>query len=131
MSESKESGTRVTPSLSSSERHLWGRSPLSGRKDTGYGGDLFSEVWGDGFVCIAMSDPRIAGPALAALGGSSPVTSLNHDLPGAPVMMDRPGEEFLGRVVVEFWTGKTPVVGAFGSDIGRVIDFTEARLKTA
>jgi hypothetical protein len=87
-----------------------------------------SEVWADGFVCLAMSDQQLTGPALVGLQSSTVLTTASQPLPNDPAMMARPGVEFLGRVIVEFWVGRPAVVAAIGSDKARLVALTTERL---
>ncbi|MGH2867917.1 MAG: hypothetical protein ACRDNK_10175 [Solirubrobacteraceae bacterium] len=130
MSNERTAGTIAKPLTSETEKNLWtGGALLSGPTGDAYRGTLRSEVWADGFVCVSMTDPRLIGPALAILKGSQPVTRTTRELPGHPMMMHRPTQPFLGRVIVEFWTGSSPRVAAIGSDSGRLIALTEQSLK--
>ncbi len=129
MNEPTVHGTRVRRSMTDAERGFWGEAPVMRGHDVAYSGHLRAEVWADGLVCLSMSDARFIGPALAALMDPSSLNTVERPLPDGPVMMDRPGVEFLGRAVVDFWTGRPPVAGTIGADSGRLVSLTTERLK--
>ena len=126
----KMTGVQAKPNMSQEERNLWALAPVLTTQESGYRGQIFTEVWADGFVCVAMSDPRLVGPALAALQGPVPVTHSTRSIPASPVMMDRSEAPFLGRTIVEFRVDQAPVVGTVGADSGRLLELTRAMLKT-
>jgi hypothetical protein len=110
------------------ERKFWGARPLLSGSLAGYRGRLISEVWADGFVCLAMDDPTLLQSAVAGIHQCRPLTGSAYGLPTDGVLLDGPRGGFLGRVIVEFWTGMPPVVAAEGSDTALLLRLTEARL---
>lgn len=130
MSNETTAGTIVNPLTSETEQNLWaGVGILSSPSAGAYRGTLRSEVWADGFVCVSMTDPRLIAPALAILKDSQPLSGTERELLGYPMMMNRPSERFLGRVIVDFWTGSAPHVAAIGSDRALLVSLTEQSLK--
>src|ERR1700680_1126259 len=108
MSNEATAGVLVNPLRTEADRNVWMGKPLLPGSDAGYRGTIRSEVWADGFVCVAMTDPRLIAPALAALHDAMPSTTTVRELSAQPLMMDRPTAAFLGRVVIEFWVGGAP-----------------------
>jgi len=122
-------GVQARPEMSQQERNLWANAPVLTTSGAGYRGHVFAEVWADGFVCVAMSDPRLAGHALAALHGPAQVSETVRSIPASPVMTEREAP-FLGRAIIEFFTDQAPVVGAIGAEPGRLLELTRAQLKS-
>lgn len=118
-------GTKAARVMSSSEQNFWDPAPVLSGFGGPCAGHVRAEVWSDGFVCLAMTSPGLAGAALAALKGSNHLTAADRTLPSQPVMMERSEAPFLGHVVVEFWNGRAPVVGAIGFDSASLIRHTE------
>jgi hypothetical protein len=127
MADQRTEGKKVTRAMSAAEETLWSGKPLLASASAS--GNVISEVWTDGFVCLAMSDARLISPALAALKDSKPLDRAKVALPDQPVMMDRADARFLGRVVIEFRTGSAPMVAAIGPDTTKLLHFTGQRLK--
>jgi hypothetical protein len=133
--EVRTKGVRETRPMSGHERNFWGAAPLvpgnprSKGEDGTQSGHLRVEVWADGLITMVMSDPRLMGPALAALGDASFHTTTELPLPDHAVMTNRPGSEFLGRLLVDFWFGHAPLVAVVGSDTQRILSMTQKWLK--
>lgn len=114
---------------SETERNLWRASPLLGQHGGQYVGHLFTEVWSDGFVCVATTDRNFIPAAAAALATADPNTELSSPIPAGADMMDRPGVTFLGRAIVEFWSNRPPVASASGTDVPQIIELSRTRLE--
>ena len=125
----------VTPIMDEAERRVWSAQPLLASAGTSYSGRIVSEVWADGYVCLAMDDPSLIGPALLALPGSRSGTIAGGVLPADSSMMpgrtDASGAPvaFLGRVVVELWSDRPPSVSTSGAEAPRLLSATIERLK--
>lgn len=72
MSDEATTGVLVNPLRTEADRNVWMGKPLLPGSDASYRGTIRSEVWADGFVCVAMTDPRLIAPALAALHDGCP-----------------------------------------------------------
>jgi hypothetical protein len=93
---------------------LWANSSLL-EVGQGYVGRVVAEVWLDGSCWLTATDPGLFGPALGALQGFPVVHNPELTLLGDPTTQ-RPGSEFLGRVVIEFVSRQAPVVATIGQD---------------
>lgn len=110
------------------ERDLWLGGMLKRPSGTFLVAHLISEVWDDGFTCLGMSgtlDPASFQPLLAR-NSDPPKVDL---MPTESVMMaGRPGGKFLGRVVLELYSGGASAAVIQGTDAGAIYQATAARL---
>lgn len=122
-------GRRAVLDMTATERNYWSSESLL---EAGHGkhlGHLRTEVWADGFVCLSMTDPRLMGAALAALSGSPARGQATRSLPDHAVMTEHKQAQFLGRVLVEFWSEGAPAIGVVGAQPDRLLSLTVKRLR--
>lgn len=128
MSANETTATRSQRAFTSAESNFWGLRPLVTSSSGQPTGHVRAEVWADGFVCFAMTSPTLVPAAAAALMGGNAAKTPAGPLPSAPVMMQRSGQEFLGRVAVEFFDTGSPAIGAFGDDQSQLLALSRERL---
>jgi hypothetical protein len=87
------------------------------------------EVWSDGNCWVMASDPALYGPAFVALDDEPAIHSAESYIPSSPIMSQNAGNQFLGRVVIEFWKGINPLVATIGTDEGLIAQHARRRLR--
>ena len=111
------------------ERQLWGGGVLGDPAGEVFTSHLVAEVWQDGFVCLAMSGSETpsAFSALLASRNDFPTRPL---VPADSVMMGgRTEVPFLGRLVLELYSGGSTAAVIEGADTGAIYSATISRVR--
>lgn len=109
------SGATMLASATMSEQPLWANRPVLPASHGEFAGRVFAEVWADGTTRVVTTDRSLIRLAGSALQNASPILANQAVGPTSPVTGRHGSTDFLGRVIIEVWSGGA-AVAFMGSD---------------
>jgi hypothetical protein len=100
---------------------LWGTAPVLTPRSGGFVGRVMLEVWSDGAV-NSVGNPTLFDNALGILQhGGARARSTRVAIASGPILGTSGQADFVGRVIVEFWTDGAEVA-VLGGDESRLVE---------